>query len=355
MYEYGNTRLRAVRSRLLSKNKIEELAKSADLQTFINAVLKTRYRHALEEALSRVGGVRAINRSMRLVLSNLLGRLQEYYEGRAGELIDLILRRYDVENVKAILRGLQKRLSTDEIIQAFSAFGLMEDNNLMEIAQADRPREAIDHMASMQLAMAEPLLVQRAERPGAELFELELALERWYYGNAAQGLRSPKETEKALLTALEMAADMDNLMTILRFAHAPDQREILIEEFNLELSDLLLDFGDLSISQLQKVGEQSSVEEGIDVLGSSPYSEALNDGLEDYQRTSQLSAIERALRRQRLDWLQDQILADPLGMGVPIGVLALKMNEAANLRWIAWGLQIGLSPQEIREELEFPS
>jgi V/A-type H+-transporting ATPase subunit C len=355
MYEYGNTRFRAMKSRLLSRDKIESLANSESLQTLIESLLRTRYRRALEEALSRAGGVRAVNRGTRLALASVLERLQEYYEGRARELIDLILRRYDVDNIKAILRGLQNRLSTEEIIQAFGAFGALDGSLLREISQADQPREAIDRMATLQLSIADPLVVYRAEHPGATLFELELALERWYFQEAADELRSPKGDEKALLSALRMDADMDNLITTLRFAHAPDQRRFLAEERESVLTDLLLEFGNLSIPELQEAGEQDSVEDAIKTFQRSPYEDALADGLDAYQRSGQLSAIERALRQQQLDWKQEQILGDPLGIGVPLGVLALKMNEVSNLRWIAWGLQLGLSPQEIRRDLEFPS
>lgn len=355
MYEYGNTRFRAMKSRLLSRDKIESLANAENLQALIEAVLRTRYRSALEEALARVGGVRAVNRGTRLALTSVLERMREYYEGRARELIDLVLGRYDVENVKTILRGLQNRLSTEEIIQAFGAFGALDESILREISQADQPREAIDRMATLQLPTADPLVVYRAQHPGATPFELELALERWYFQNVADELRSPKRDEKALLSALEMDADMDNLMTALRFAQVPDQRRYLAEERELELPDLLLEFGSLSISELQEAGEQDSVENAIEVLEYSPYDDALANGLETYQNTGQLSAIERALRQHRLGWMQQRIFEDPLGISVPLGVLTLRMNEVSNLRWIAWGLQLGLSPQEIRRDLEFPS
>jgi vacuolar-type H+-ATPase subunit C/Vma6 len=42
---------------------------------------------------------------------------------------------------------------------------------------------------------------------------------------------------------------------------------------------------------------------------------------------------------------------DPLGIGVVLGYLALKLNEIRNLRWIAHGINSGLPVKIIRSEL----
>ena len=47
-----------------------------------------------------------------------------------------------------------------------------------------------------------------------------------------------------------------------------------------------------------------------------------------------------------------QISRDPLGIGVLLGYVALKVNEVANLRWIAQGINLGLKSEAIRAGLE---
>jgi len=43
---------------------------------------------------------------------------------------------------------------------------------------------------------------------------------------------------------------------------------------------------------------------------------------------------------------------DPLGIGVTIGYIALKVNEIGNLRWIAHGIELGLAPDAIKADME---
>ena len=49
-YDYGNARLRAMKSRLLSRPEMEALAQVGSVQALINALVKSAYRKAIEEA-----------------------------------------------------------------------------------------------------------------------------------------------------------------------------------------------------------------------------------------------------------------------------------------------------------------
>jgi vacuolar-type H+-ATPase subunit C/Vma6 len=60
-----------------------------------------------------------------------------------------------------------------------------------------------------------------------------------------------------------------------------------------------------------------------------------------------LSEFEVELRAAQLNRAAGRIRTDPLGAGVPLGYLALKSNEIANLRWIARGVATSLPAAEI--------
>ena len=352
MYEYGNTRLRALKSRLFPRSEIEGFANSSNFDELIDLLLGTSYRRSMEDALSWGRGVRAVTRATHFEMTQLMDRMRDYYEGRSKEMIQRMFRRFDVDNVKAILRGLGNSLSSEEIAQAFTAFGNFDKKLLMEIAGADDPRAAIDRMASMQLELADPLMTYRVERPGAALQELEIALERWHVEDAVRELKKPRGEDKAFLTALKMDVDLSNLMLVLRFVQTPAQRQLLENERDKQVADLLLDRGNLSMSRLMKAAQEDSMAKAVSVFEHSAYDEALANGLQLHQKTGRLSDIERELRRYRLACLRKQIMADPLGISVPMGVMALKANEGANIRWVAWGLQMGLPSNEIVAELE---
>jgi vacuolar-type H+-ATPase subunit C/Vma6 len=75
-------------------------------------------------------------------------------------------------------------------------------------------------------------------------------------------------------------------------------------------------------------------------------------GLEKFKHSGRLSEFETHLKKFRMRWKVQWINKDPLGIGVFIGYLALKMNEINNLRWITQGIGMGLRPEAIWAELE---
>ncbi|MGH2605018.1 MAG: hypothetical protein ACRDG5_00365, partial [Anaerolineales bacterium] len=58
-----------------------------------------------------------------------------------------------------------------------------------------------------------------------------------------------------------------------------------------------------------------------------------------------------ALARADLAASTGALASDPLGIGVLLGYLALRRNEATNLRLLAMGLAFGDSAQEMRAEM----
>jgi vacuolar-type H+-ATPase subunit C/Vma6 len=127
-------------------------------------------------------------------------------------------------------------------------------------------------------------------------------------------------------------ADLANLLTALRFAHRPKERDQLPGRLELEQPQaLFIGPGRLPFDQLAQASSQQSINDALDHLLIPPFAELLQAGFRRYQETNRLSDIERHLRRFRLTRLARLIRLDPLGLGVLIGYLELKMNELHNL------------------------
>jgi len=351
-YEYGNARLRAMKSRLLTRADYQMLAGSGTLDRLLTALTRTPYRESVEATLVRGGELVAITAAFSQNLTATVCKIRGFFDEPERRLVALALRMYDVHNVKAILRGLQNSAPPGEIRAAQLPVGDLSENMLAELAQAPDPRAAVDLMASMQLALAQPLMAARAEHPNAEVPVLELALDRWYFDSAATELSHGPNGAECLRDALALEADLLNLLTVLRVARAPNATPSLLEQFHAgSVQDLFVGPGRLSFGALARAANQRSVETAVKSLEATPYGPALAGGLEAYRRSHLLSDIERQLLRYRLGWRAGLIRKDPLGLGVLLGYLALKINEIGNLRWIAYGTNNGFSPDRLMQEL----
>ena len=59
-FDYGNARLRAMKSRLLSRSALEALAETETIKGLILALAKTPYERSIEAALVRSSGMESI-------------------------------------------------------------------------------------------------------------------------------------------------------------------------------------------------------------------------------------------------------------------------------------------------------
>lgn len=352
-FDYGNARLRAMKSRLLSKHELEALTEAGSLQGLISALTKTTYRQAVEAALTHVSGMDCIHLALRNELIATLGKVHRFYHEQAEEMVAIVLRAYDVHNMIAILRGLAKNAPQNEILSTLLPVGDVSLSLLAELMRASNPRDAIDLSASMNLTIAQPLIRLRIEHPGAETDEMELALNKWYFTESQQFL-SEKGEGKRLSSALKQDADIANLITVLRFVYAPTEKTALRERFGTDdIAYLFVGPGFLTFELLVRLSQQRTLSSLLNILDESPYGPALADGQIAFDRSGRLSEFENSLNRFRLNWMWQQIAKDPLGIGVFLGYQALKTNEIRNLRWIAQGINNGANTVEIQSELEF--
>jgi V/A-type H+-transporting ATPase subunit C len=352
-YDYGNARLHVMRSRLLRPESMDALANAGSLQGLIAALTKTVYQASVEAALTRATGMTCIEEALRDDLIDTVGKLGQFYRGTAAKLVAITIRSYEIQNLKTILRGLAKHAPAGEILAVLLPIGELSLSTMRDLARLNNPREAIDLLASMGLPFAGPLLRVRGEMPGAEAFELELALDQWHFQEAGQTIQSESGSDDVQYLALMLDADLMNLLTVIRFAHDPQQHILLHEQLGVDkLDHLFVGPGRIPTAVLIEAASQDTVAGAAEKLAGTEFSKALSDGVQAYARSNRLSAVERRLRRFRLDWLARQFARDPLGIGVVLGYVALKVNEVCNLRWITHGINLGLRPTTITADLE---
>ncbi|MBI3962025.1 MAG: V-type ATPase subunit [Deinococcus sp.] len=352
-FDYGNARLRAMKSRLLSRRTLEGLAEAGSVPGLLTALTNTAYSTAVEAALVRLSGLACLAEALRSDLAATLGKARSFYAGPAGELAAVVLRRYDLHNVKTVLRGLARQVPADEILASTLPIGELRPADLAELARAPNVRTAIDLIATWRLSLAQPLLATRATEPGreggAEPFELELALDRWYFRTALQAAG-----DTVLGQALALEADIGNIMTALRLVGTPDTAGLLRKHLGSEdATALFIGPGRAPLTLLAEAAHQETVPRAIQILAPTPYGATLTGALEAYAAAPRLSVFERALAQRQLQHAASLIASDPLGIGVLLGYLALKTNEVANLRLMAQGLLLAEEPERILAELRF--
>ena len=85
-FDYGNARLRAMKSRLIPRRALEGLTEIGHAEGLITALTDTAYREAVEAALVRLAGMECLAEALRNDLVATVGKARRFFRDRAGEL-----------------------------------------------------------------------------------------------------------------------------------------------------------------------------------------------------------------------------------------------------------------------------
>jgi V/A-type H+-transporting ATPase subunit C len=269
--------------------------------------------------------------------------VRDFYRGSAAEQVGLLLRQYDVFNVKTILRGVSRGVPPAALVEQTLPAGALAPGALVDLARAESTAAVVSLLATWRSPLAAPLLVLLAEQPQASLAERERALDRWWSRAAWQASAAPAWREN-----LVEQIDSENIMVALRFVGVPLDVERLSAQFLAlpEAGNALL-----APTILLDAALAPDIRTAVARLASTSYAPTLNDALGDYSRRGRRSEFEIALARRRLQRAARLFHQDPLGIGVPLGYTILKRSEVRNLRLVGHGLFLGDPPERIVERL----
>ncbi|MDR5693905.1 MAG: V-type ATPase subunit [Armatimonadota bacterium] len=334
---YINARVKGMRSRLLSPGQLEEMLNVPDIEGMMQVLMNTPYARDLEEALSRYTGIRAIDEALSRNFFQTTRTILGFADGRPKRWIQTILLRWDLANIRSILRGKHSGRPPEEILGTLLPAGELSEVTLKDLAEQPDVRAMAGVLGLWEHPLAAPLLEGAEEyaRTG-DLLSLELRLDRAYAAHVLRVASGKGHNEQVLRMVLQLEIDLTNVKTALkaqRVNEPPEEkRRYFIPGGQVVTEDLFLDLAD-------------------------PHREAQGRralrlrGFPEFPPSSDLLEVEKALDRFFSREISSLYLGDPLGIDVVIGYLAMKYNEIVNLRLIARSKLLGLSRERVRREM----
>jgi len=344
-YGYANARIRGMRSRMLSRAFLDGLIAEPSVSRLVQELNDTEYGPDLEEAL--IHGVDATNVdvALRKNMVRTFQKIMGFLNSEAEYLVMTLLGRWDIFNMKTILRAKHMHLSMDELRSGLLPAGQLSPVDLEALSAAENVRTVVDIAVTWGLPMAPALREGHAEfmRTG-ELATLELALDRYYSEWAKARLSRRGPNMRMARTVLATQVDVSNLVMVLRLQSA-DAETVDVGQYFLE--------GGATITRelYTELARMSDIDEVLDKLRGTAYGRALDDVSMVYLEQNTISVFERALEDLFTRRTLGIAKGDPLGIGVAVSYLWAKQNEITNLRIIVKGKSVGMPLERVREEL----
>jgi len=304
-WDYGNARIRALRSRLFSRDGYRDLMRAQDIEALLGALSATPYRPDVEAALVRTPDLRRFDEVLRIHGGRVLHALPGWFAGEARRSVEQLLARWDWRNLRTILQSVARRVPAAEIESLLVPAGTLDGAALGTLAR----QTSVTAVADLLRAWGLPARGLSGDDPLA-------ALDR--------------------LWAPYLDVDRLNVMTALRL------RAARLDD-GVEAREDFLPGGSLDPRRLDDLAHAPTREEARSLLP-----DILNEWAKDGNLTALSDELEiNALRKAMRGFAR----GDPLGPAIPRAFVAAKELELRNLRCVARGIDAGQLPAEIERTL----
>ena len=347
-FAYGNTRLHARRSDLLRGADYERLI-GRDVDGLLGALETTPYAPDAETTRAH-DGLHRLHDTIRAHLSRTLEEMRSFYAGRARELVDVLLGRFDVHNLLAVLRAHARAPHpAEEGPSALIDMGWLREPLAHEILRRGEFAGAVDLLARSAPDRGQAGALRAAfaayERT-EDLAAFEQAVAGDHAARAAAALSAAGPSARSLLRFARREIDERNLLIALRLRDAPAP--------GAAVEDSLLAGGSIPparIAAAVHAAAPPTVAETLGRIGDRAWQAPLRQWAAD----GDLLGLERELQRGRIEAALALFVAgDPLSIDVPIAFTAAKRSEARNLRLLGEASARGIHADTVRRELLWP-
>jgi vacuolar-type H+-ATPase subunit C/Vma6 len=323
-YALVQATVRALRSEMLTPETWTALVRAESFDAVLNILSETAYGPYLE-----------IERHLltpRRVVYQIRWHLAEAYEKliritpRPGQ--QLLLRlwhTYEVDNLKATLRGIEAGASWDQVLHLLSP---MRKHISLTLADLERMVRAGTIPLAVERIRHTPYydtLFHALERYQAErsLFPIEVALDLDHRRTVWQAVNELSGTDyEQALRLVGTVLDVDNLLWAIRYRvyHHLSEEEII--NYTLPFGYQVQDVHIRAIARGEDVAE---------VVRNIYYPDIEWSGQPDGRPGEELVGLERALQRHIIQLCQVTFLGNPFHIGLPLAHLLLNEYEIMEL------------------------
>jgi len=319
---YFNARISAMKEKLFPMLTYEKML-LMELPEITRYISEGDYHEDVIELSKSFKGIDLIEYALNLNLARTFQKLVNISQGDIHKFIVQYMRRWDNENIKSILRGLQSGASSKEITETLIPVGMLKFTYLIELSKMEYEKAKTD-------------LEEKGIVPSEieDLNKLEYELDKIYFKDS---LSIANEIgEEGLIKYIKLEIDLYNLKIILR------------------LKDAGAEFGIIK-KELIRIGKISSKDfliriKGLDYKDTVIY---INKQFHDIDLNPEgsVAVTEREIEKYLIRFGERVSHLNMFTTLNALGFILKKYREIANLRLIVRGKQLGIRPKSIEKML----
>lgn len=338
-YPYVTARVRSRRKFLLPEDEYPKLI-ARDAHEIARTLQEGQYKDEIDELAGKRSGAELVEHATRRNLSATYREILGWCTGDLARMVELYLGRYDIYNLKTLLRGRVAEATSEEIEETLIPAGSLSQEDLEQLESQGTLQDLVD--AIPQAAYREALREHVGdEGDGSDLVDLENALDKAYYARLLRAVEPDTQAKEVFRDFLQREVDLLNIKTLLRL-RVDDLEDV--DEYFVEGG------AEVTVDQVRQAA-QAPVEELPQAFSDVSFYEDVEEALETFAETRALDDAVTAMDQFLMESARGFTVRHPLSILPVIDFILAKRAEVHNLRAIAHGKAHGLDDDTIEELL----
>lgn len=336
-YAYACARVKAKKAKLFDKPTIQRMV-LMDIVEINRFIGESVYRKEMDELSAKYSGIDLLEYATSMNLARTYRSILGYTSGELRDMVQHYLQRWDVWNIKTIIRGKVYGATYDEVVEDLVPAGRYGMDELVPMIHAPAIDEVIAELKGTEYY--QPLLIAFMEDP-ANLALMEDALDKTYYSFLLSSIPSTNRPNKLLLLFVRKEIDIMNLKTLLRLKHEEVSGEKII-------TYTIPGGYEFAENDLRKLATSENFDESLNELKEYRLYDAVKETIDTIAKHHTLNYVLGALEKHLILSAEKFARLYPLSVLPILDYILRKENEVDNIRIIARGKERGLDEGAIK-------
>jgi V/A-type H+-transporting ATPase subunit C len=336
-YLYVNAKIMAKEGKFISVSRWEDLWGCTSPGEIASLLEGTDYFPYLNEAA--ISDSKELEKAVLEEFSSLGREISKIIPKGSWPIKEYLLKKWDVINLRTVMRGIHGDLKKDEIADSFIEGGELDFAFFKTLIDVESMDDFVALLAKTPYQSLTDGLGKYNETKN--LFFLEASLDRIFWADLWEKVLNLKGIRE-FREFIGVCVETHNLKIILRAKNDG----LSLEDINpFLIPDCIL------LNELLSAFDEEDLSGFIPLLEDTIYFEPLLSAQQEYEKTGSILSFEQVLDNLVLKKAEDIRKKKPFGSGPLIGFLVSKEKEVKNLLTIVRSTEVDLDRDEIREEL----
>lgn len=334
MFAAINTKVKALSAKLLDKDQYTSLIDTKSYEDAIKYLIdETKYGEVLYTYNSDPNQKENFEIALKKYYINGFYKLSHYFTGNYKKLFSVLFMRFEIEDIKVILRGKYSMMEKDEIRRLIAFEGPLSKIDYDDLISAKDAAEVIDKLHDTKYYKHIAPLAGTIEKEG--IFRIEMALDFEYFSALRKFEKLISKEDSAIIDRINgVYCDLLNLQWILRGK----------KYYNLQPEELLnytiYDWYKINRNMIKNLCYAKDVDEFYDLVETTSYKGVFDKTKqEDYLVEKEILSY---LKRMYIKYAE----RNSLNVSVVISYLELSLMEIRDITTILENKRYNLGNEE---------